>query len=86
VLASGGGQPNINQDKVANLRIPLPPLPEQRAIVTRIDELRSKCELLELQVVEHITRLREYRSSLISAAVTGQIDMGTFQCKPVQPA
>ena len=37
----------------------------------RIDDLRSHCK-------EHIALLREYRSSLISAAVTGQLDIDNF--------
>jgi len=30
-------------------------------------------------LAEHITRLGEYRSSLVSAAVTGQLDIGAFE-------
>ncbi|QPN64621.1 restriction endonuclease subunit S [Synechococcus sp. CBW1004] len=36
-LATGGGQPNINQEIVRSLRLPLPPLAEQHAIVQKVE-------------------------------------------------
>ena len=56
---------------------PFPPISEQHAIVEHLDERMSRLALLEQHSTEHIARLREYRSSLISAAVTGQIDLGS---------
>lgn len=79
VMASGGGQPNINQDKVRSFRIPLPPLSQQAEIVKKLDSLRQSNDVLKENILTHIERLREYRSSLISAAVTGQIDINNYQ-------
>lgn len=70
---------NISQDVVRELLVAFPPLDEQRAIVDRAGEIREACGALAGHVNEHIDRLREYRSSLISAAVTGQIDLSTFK-------
>lgn len=55
-----------------------PPLNEQRTIVAHLDALTAKLDMLKVHCEEHIARLREYRSSLISAAVTGQLSIGTL--------
>ncbi len=74
-LATGGGQPNINQEVVRSLRIPLPPVADQQEIIQRVgaslDTLDSVASFAALQV----EILQERRSALISAAVTGQIDV-----------
>ena len=51
---------------------------EQIAIANQLDTLATQVDELAEHVDEHIARLREYRSSLISAAVTGQIDIGAY--------
>lgn len=71
---SQGTQPNIGMAVLENLRVALPPLAQQVEIVVNVGGLRSRVVKLSAHVNEHIARLREYRSSLISAAVTGQID------------
>ncbi|MDV2980843.1 UNVERIFIED_CONTAM: restriction endonuclease subunit S [Actinomycetes bacterium ARC8] len=75
--ASGGGQPNINQDKVRAFRIPVPPIDEQRAIVERINEQTTRIDALIAKAEEHIALAKERRSALITAAVTGQFDVRT---------
>lgn len=44
--ASGGAQSNISQEKIKNLFIPLPPLPEQRRIVAKVEELFAEIDKL----------------------------------------
>ena len=68
-------QPGLSVETIKNLLIPLPPPAEQRAIedfldrnIASIDGLRHKSQ----QVIE---RLRERRTALITAAITGQIDV-----------
>jgi type I restriction enzyme S subunit len=75
LLASGGGQPNISQEKIRSLIVHLPSLPEQQAIATYLDQQTAKLDALAAKVREAITRLQEYRQALITAAVTGQIDV-----------
>jgi type I restriction enzyme S subunit len=53
----------------------LPPLPEQRAIAAFLDRETAKFDALVAKVQEGIERLKEYRIALISAAVTGKIDV-----------
>lgn len=66
---------NISQEVIRELVVALPPLEEQADIVGRCTVIRRNCSDLGVHVEKHISRLREYRSSLISAAVTGQLDL-----------
>lgn len=45
--AAGAVVLNLNADKVRELPIPLPPLPEQHRIVAKVDELMALCDRLE---------------------------------------
>ena len=73
--SSGGRQPNINQDKLRSLRIPLPALEEQREIVAHLDGETARIDALIAKAGEHMALARERRGALITAAVTGQIDV-----------
>ncbi|MGW5339181.1 restriction endonuclease subunit S [Rhodococcus pyridinivorans] len=74
-LASGGGQPNINQDKLRSLRIAVPSMEEQSRIVAYLDERCEKIDALISKATETVDTLQEYRSALITDAVTGKIDV-----------
>lgn len=75
ILSSGGGQPNINQEKIRSIKIPAPPLPEQQKIAQFLDRETSKIDNLITKTSTSIDHLKEYRTALISAAVTGKIDV-----------
>jgi type I restriction enzyme S subunit len=77
LLATGGGQPNICQDKIRSLRVACPPLSEQLAIASFLDRETGKINRLAAKVAEAIGRLQEYRAALITAAVTGKIEVST---------
>ena len=66
---------NINAEKYANLKIPCPPLLRQARVLEQLDELSEAISHLQESVSKQIARLQEYRTALISAAVTGQIDV-----------
>ncbi|OPY65913.1 MAG: Type-1 restriction enzyme EcoKI specificity protein [Syntrophorhabdus sp. PtaU1.Bin050] len=55
--------------------VPLPPLPEQQAIADFLDKETGKIDALIAKVEKAIEKLKEYRTALISAAVTGKIDV-----------
>jgi type I restriction enzyme S subunit len=74
-LATGGGQPNINQDIVRSLRIPIPEVDEQIEIVEHLSKILVELEGLLRLSDRQVRLLQERRSALISAAVTGQIDV-----------
>lgn len=74
-LGTGGGQPNISQEKLRSLRIGVPPLTEQDDIIAMLDRACSRMRQLEDQLADSVEMLREYRQALITAAVTGKIDV-----------
>ncbi|QDW61349.1 restriction endonuclease subunit S [Oerskovia sp. KBS0722] len=57
--------------------IALPPREEQTEIVAHLDEQTSKIDALVAKTQEHIALAKERRAALITAAVTGQIDVRT---------
>jgi type I restriction enzyme S subunit len=65
----------IYSDTIRKLIIPCPPLPEQVIILRYLDQETSKIDSLISKVKEAIEKLKEYRTALISAAVTGKIDV-----------
>ncbi|MCM1152827.1 MAG: restriction endonuclease subunit S [Muribaculum sp.] len=71
-LKNGMGVPHLTQENLKSVRIPLPPLSEQKEIATYLD---AKCaEIDELIKVkqEKIETLKQYRQSIIFEAVTGK--------------
>jgi len=72
---SFGTQQNIGMNVIENLSIPLPPLPEQQVIAAFLDRETAKIDTLSAKVFTVIERLKEYRTVLISSAVTGKIDV-----------
>jgi type I restriction enzyme S subunit len=56
---------------------PAPPGSEQQLIVSHIHEETSKIDALRAATERTIALLKERRSALIAAAVTGQIDVGS---------
>lgn len=70
---------NIGSGNLREVWLAVPPMKEQPRIIILLQERREQLEKLKHHLDEHIARLREYRSSLISAAVTGELDIGTFK-------
>ena len=65
-----------------NFVLPLPPLEEQSEIKEYINELTEKFKKITTEFVEEIRIIKEYRESLISAAVTGKIDLRNYHLTP----
>lgn len=74
-IKQGSGQPNLNTDIIKSLEIPFPSYVEQTAISAHLDYQKSKINILILEAKNVITLLQERRTALISAAVTGKIDV-----------
>jgi type I restriction enzyme S subunit len=64
---------------IENLRIPVPPIQEQDEIICYLDKNLSKFDVLVDNALRAVELLRERRSALISAAVTGKIDVRGWQ-------
>lgn len=74
-FSEGGGQPNINQEVIASLRVPSPAPDEQASIAATLDHETTRIDVLISKVEQSITLLKERRAAFITAAVTGQIDL-----------
>jgi len=67
---------NLSLKSVRNIPIPLPEsIEQQHAIVGFLKEATSKIDFTTQSVQNSISLLQEYRTALITAAVTGQIDL-----------
>jgi type I restriction enzyme S subunit len=66
---------NISQDFVKEMYVPLPPQDEQEEITQYLDEKLARIHTLKTTVQTGIDLLSEKRQALITAAVTGQIDV-----------
>jgi type I restriction enzyme S subunit len=66
---------STNSTKLRNLPLPMPVLSEQNQIVAEIDRETARIDVVVSKVHQAIDRLRELRTALISAAVTGKIDV-----------
>lgn len=75
---AGATSPHLNIFDIRNVPIFLPPLSEQQQIVSQIDG-RAQRQWHAAEVIRNsIDRLFELRASLITAAVTGDLDMATW--------
>jgi type I restriction enzyme S subunit len=71
--ANGLTRVGLGQAAIGNLPLPLPPLAEQQAIAAFLDRECARIDALIGKAEQAIVLLRERRSALIAAAVTGQI-------------
>lgn len=81
-LSSGSVHQTIYMPDVWGFTIPLPPIQEQSRIVAEIRILAASLDRLVSTTARAIDKLQEYRIALISAAVTGQIDVRTYRKEP----
>jgi len=65
----------IYSETLKNVLIPTPPIGEQKSILSKINEDIEWIENLSGKVTTSIEKLQEYRTAIISAAVTGKIDV-----------
>ncbi|MDP3480583.1 MAG: restriction endonuclease subunit S [Desulfoprunum sp.] len=67
--------PGIDRNDIHTTMTTVPPLPEQTTIATYLDLETAKLDKLVEKVEAAVARLQEYRMALITAAVTGKIDV-----------
>nr|WP_242513298.1 restriction endonuclease subunit S [Halochromatium salexigens] len=66
-------------DQLGNIFVPEPPREEQDRIVSYIEtEIDMRLSSLQDSIDQSVSKLHEFRSALITAAVTGQIDVTTW--------
>jgi type I restriction enzyme S subunit len=74
--------PNVSAEKYASLLVPLPTVEEQRAITYSAQSATSRLDQVIQRIDKAVRSLLELRSSLITAAVTGAIDVRTTSTGP----
>lgn len=75
VQLNGSTVGNLKMDRIAATPIPDPPIGEQRQIVEHLDRRCAAIDALIDKANTMTTVLREYRGSIIAAAITGKIDV-----------
>jgi type I restriction enzyme S subunit len=78
-FATGSTALGIKSDRLGYLRQLIPPISEQQKIVISVSQETKRYEQLMTAAKEGIEFMRERRSALISAAVTGKIDVREWQ-------
>ena len=79
LLTRGATNNDLGLTRMIKIWFALPPIKEQREIVASLDNHIAQLDLLSGQAQKAISLLQERRSALISAAVTGQIDVRGIQ-------
>jgi len=71
----GGTKIQLSLDDIANIIIPTPPRAEQKEIISYLTSKMRRFDYIARTASEAVTLLKERRAALISAAVTGKIDV-----------
>ena len=71
----GAIQAHYNTGTLANLRIPLPSMPEQRQLLITCHDQLAPIDMAASRLEREIELLREYRSRLVADVVTGKLDV-----------
>jgi len=77
-ILTGVSVPHISGDQIASFRFPFIEIEEQEYRISQLRRVKRQAKVLKLRIDASIERLREYRAALITAAVTGQIDVETY--------
>lgn len=75
IVQYGAAQKQFNISHAVDFAFPFPPLEEQHAIATLLDRETAKIDAMAAKIETAIDRLQEYRTALITAAVTDEIDV-----------
>lgn len=71
----GTKMPRANWEFIGNLKIPLPPIEEQKQIAEFLDSEISKIDSIIEKIKKQIELIKEYKSTLINQAVCGRINL-----------
>lgn len=63
-----GDKPGLNLPQIRNLLIPLPPTPEQKAIVTKVEKLLALCDQLEVHIADNQTHADQLMPAVLKEA------------------
>lgn len=71
--AAGGNQPNLNLNKVREIPVIVPPLPEQAEIVRRVEQLFAYAVTIEKQANNALIRVNNLTQSILAKAFRGEL-------------
>jgi len=72
-LAAGSTVRNLNIALVSSVRVPIPPLPEQKRIVSKLDVLSTETKRLEKIYQQKLADLEELKKSILQKAFDGEL-------------
>jgi type I restriction enzyme, S subunit len=72
-VISGSAQPQITQEGIKVINVPLPPLNEQKRIAKKLDELLATVESIKTRLDNAPTIIKRFRQSILSAATSGDL-------------
>ena len=78
-LSQTAAQPGISIGQIKNVKVPIPPLSEQQKIVSHIEQETAIINTTISKIEKEIALVEEYKTALIAEAVTGKIDVRTYQ-------
>lgn len=67
------GMATVSQPTLASLRLPFPPLAEQKRIVAKLEELLGKLEAAKQRLAKVPALLKRFRQSILAAACSGRL-------------
>jgi type I restriction enzyme S subunit len=70
---TGSAQPQIIRSAIEKIRIPLPPLNEQKRIVEKLDAILPKVKQAKERLEKISTMLKKFRQSILAAACSGKL-------------
>lgn len=75
IFCYGGAQPNISDSTLMSFKIPVPPISEQQAILSYVQEQTKTTDSAVSRAEREIELIQEYYTRLMSDVVTGQVDV-----------
>ncbi|MFI8418038.1 restriction endonuclease subunit S [Serratia sp. NPDC078593] len=83
-VSHGSTVSHLRVEQVENIPVPVPPENELIAIHEHIAKLKEQYDAIESNALKAIDLMQERRTALISAAVTGKIDVRNWQAPTSQ--
>ena len=78
---TGSAQPKLSQEKLSSVKLPVPPIEEQKLIAKKLICIVPLIDRSLIEIEKIIKDLKSYKSALITEAVTGKIDLRDWKPK-----
>ena len=78
-VVTGATIRGVNIRDLRRVKVPVPKGPQQRVIVKELDDLDQQTARLRSLLDRQLAVIREHRESLVTAAVTGQLDPTSYR-------